>query len=660
MTHSSIGQRLLLLTILPLVALALTGGALLVDSYRKYHGAEQMQTALQVAVSAGNLIHALQIERGATAGFLQSKGQKFADALPGIRGKTDEKLTAYLAEAGKVDRAAMPALATPLAAAAEKTGALGGLRGRASKHEMTVPEHVAAYNATIASLIATIGATGQFNIDAGIGQRLMSYLSFVRAKEYAGQERALTTAVFAANAVEPDRYRTILERHYRQEAYLDDFRASAGEAELAAVKALLDGPAAKEVQRMRAVLYEKASNGGFDIDPQAWFKTITAKIDAMLEIELLAARNIDAAAAEILSGNRRQFYLYLALLFVSVGVMVGVAFWVSKSVSRPLKAEARVAEHAIREHDFSQSVPEGGPVEVVRAGRAFNDLMREFRDIIAGAKASSQSITTAAHDLAESSQRVQESSSSQSEAAAAVAASVEQASVSVSETAANAQMATEVVTRAKTDTESAMAVMGEAVANMKRIATLIGESSNNVNQLSASSERIGGIVQVIREIADQTNLLALNAAIEAARAGEQGRGFAVVADEVRKLAERTAKATSEIGTLISVIQGGIKIAVNSMQEADRESGASLALVGRTDEALSRIGQGSDEVARHVVAISGALAEQDAAIREVAVNVEKIARMTEVNNEAAEANNTTARALDKLSSELRESVAIYRI
>jgi methyl-accepting chemotaxis protein len=236
---------------------------------------------------------------------------------------------------------------------------------------------------------------------------------------------------------------------------------------------------------------------------------------------------------------------------------------------------------------------------------------------------------------------------------------VEQASVSVSETSTNAKMAAEEVAKARDDTDAAMKVMGETVLNMRQIASLIEISSSNVTNLSEASHRIGGIVKVIREIADQTNLLALNAAIEAARAGEAGRGFAVVADEVRKLAERTGQATQEIGGLIESMQTGVSSSVASMQAANQQADASLVLVSQSEDALGRIDTGSKKVAENVLAISAALNEQDSAIRQVAISIEEIAQRTELNSEAVQTNNQTAKQLDTLSRELRNAVARFR-
>ena len=659
MRHSTIKQRLFLLVTVPLVALLISSISLVRSAYTGYQGANQTQAVLEVAVAAGTLVHTLQVERGMTAGFLQSKGQKFADTLPAARSKSDENHKAFAAIADKVGKDGLGHLRATLDKAGEKLGALAALRGRADKHELPVPEAVAAYTSTIAALTSVIASSGDFNSDAGIAQQSMAYLSLVKAKEYSGQERALVTAAFAANTIEPARLHAVLERINKQEAYFDIFRGAADAAELAALDKALGSDPAKEVGRMRAVLIDKAVAGDFGIEPTQWFATITAKIEALLTVEQLAAKNIHAGTTALVADHQRSLYGYLALCLVSLGVVVWVSLWVAAGVSNPLREQVSVAEHAIAGNDFSHDVPEVGPVEVVRAGHAFNQLMAKFRDILAEMRTSSGAVTEAAVALAASSQKVGESSTAQSDATAAVAAAVEQASVSVSETSMNAQMAAEEVARARDDTDAAMRVMNEAVGNMREIAGLIETSSASVTGLSDASQRIGGIVQVIREIADQTNLLALNAAIEAARAGEQGRGFAVVADEVRKLAERTGQSTQEISTVIQSMQQGVDGSVNAMRAANEQAHASLALVAQSEEALNRIDAGSRKVSENVLAISGALKEQDAAIRQVAVSIEEIAQRTELNSEAVQSNNTTARQLDGLARELRDAVGRFK-
>jgi methyl-accepting chemotaxis protein len=660
MKLTSISQRLVLLVTVPLVALTILASLLIIQAYTTYRSSIQTGQLMGLSVSAGNLIHTLQVERGATAGFLQSKGQKFSDVLPNMRNQTTARLEDFTKEASGIDADQMPKLVEAITKAQHNLTKLADIRQRASDLSLTVPEEVAYYTGTISQLIEAMGGGVELNSDASISQQMIAYLSFLRAKENAGQERALVTAAFAANKIEAAQYRTILTKINHQEAYLNTFR-SIGSAELnASLAAVLESAPAKGVEGYRETLISRSAEGDFGVEPTEWFKTITLKIEGLHATEELITNQIQADSASLQQAGRNQLIAVLIGGLVAVLLTVAVSYWVARSISAPLNEMVSFTERSIAENDFSGKVPEHGASEVIRTGKALNHLIDKFRKIILETKQSSDQITAAAHALAVSSNEVKDNSIVQSTAAESVAAAVEESSVSISETAHNAQAAAELVVHARKDSENAGKIMQETVVKMDGVAQLIRDSGDSVHHLDESSQKIGHIVQVIKEIADQTNLLALNAAIEAARAGEQGRGFAVVADEVRKLAERTGLATGEIGALIKAIQDDIAGTVVSMQQANMNAALSLDLVNKSATALQQIDKDDVEVSSDVMSISNALAEQDAAIRQIAVNIEQIAQMTESNNNASSANNNTASELDKLALQLRNSVNVYKV
>jgi len=202
-------------------------------------------------------------------------------------------------------------------------------------------------------------------------------------------------------------------------------------------------------------------------------------------------------------------------------------------------------------------------------------------------------------------------------------------------------------------------VRGAAV-EMSKIAESVNQSSQFIQKLGEDSNQISAIVNVIKEIADQTNLLALNAAIEAARAGEQGRGFAVVADEVRKLAERTARSTEEITAMIASIQSGTQQAVASMQVGSTRVTEGVAMANRAGDSMKQISDGSNQVIAAVIDISSALREQSVASNHAAQNVEKIALMTEENSVVANEIAGESKKLEVMASTLESAVSRFKV
>ena len=366
----------------------------------------------------------------------------------------------------------------------------------------------------------------------------------------------------------------------------------------------------------------------------------------------------DKAAAE--NEYRRIRAIILAFAAVAVALGLLLAYLITRSTKQSVQRLVSASEAAVTSNDFTQQMPADGRDEMSRLGSAFNHLIDKLRTVVRETQSSSHGVAEAADTLSVASRQIAAESATQSDAAANVAASLEEISASVSETVVAAKEGEQLVSRAQAETRAASEGTQRAIAELGVVSTVVKQASDNVMQLSSSSAQIGGIVSVIREIADQTNLLALNAAIEAARAGEQGRGFAVVADEVRKLAERTSRSTSEISTLIGTIQTQVEHTVSGMREAEAQVACSAAAAEQAGKALESIAVDSQSVADHVHDIAGCVQSQDRAIRDMAESMVGIAQSAQSNGDAARNNSGTAEQLDQLAKELRDNAMRYRV
>ncbi|MCA9003524.1 MAG: methyl-accepting chemotaxis protein, partial [Planctomycetes bacterium] len=207
------------------------------------------------------------------------------------------------------------------------------------------------------------------------------------------------------------------------------------------------------------------------------------------------------------------------------------------------------------------------------------------------------------------------------------ASAVEEMTMTAGEVARNSTDAANLAQETAQTAKSGQEVMEQTVDGMQQVSQAVMQAASIITTLGHSSDQIGEIVRVIEDIADQTNLLALNAAIEAARAGEQGRGFAVVADEVRKLAERTTKATKEIGDMIRQIQQDTKTAVNSMEQGTHKVVSGVELANKTGEALAKIYSMVNSTAGMIQQIAQAAEEQSVATRQIASDLESVTQTT---------------------------------
>ena len=380
------------------------------------------------------------------------------------------------------------------------------------------------------------------------------------------------------------------------------------------------------------------------------------QLDQLVQIEDSLDKQAEQQAEKAYASGKIQMLALsaIALLFGAI-----TALLLTRSITRPVDHAVEVATR-VAEGDLTSTIRVESSDEIGKLMQALSTMNGNLANLIRQARENSKSVSDASCELSSAASQVAASSQSQSEAASSMAAAVEEMSVSVNQISDHAGSAEKIAIESGALAEEGSQVIGKMISMMGDIATTVNESSRVMEELGQQSEQIADIVNMIKEIAEQTNLLALNAAIEAARAGEQGRGFAVVADEVRKLAERTANSTLEISSVIEKVREGISSVMESMHEGVSQANQGMQQAGQTSEAIGRINAGSQKVVGTVNDIGSALREQSVANNEIAVSVEKIAQMIEENNAAVDETAKTARGLEQLASNLHDVVARFRV
>ncbi|MDR3411701.1 MAG: methyl-accepting chemotaxis protein [Formivibrio sp.] len=356
----------------------------------------------------------------------------------------------------------------------------------------------------------------------------------------------------------------------------------------------------------------------------------------------------------------------LALYFVGIGllvlmVVVGLATIMARGIYRRLGGEPDYAAEvalAIAGGDLSQNL-EGRFSSDSLLG-AVARMQTSLRQMIESIQHGAKLLGEASSGLTNQMEHINEASRHSADATSSTAAAIEELVVSIDHISSNARETAE-----NSERSSVLAANGEKLVNnasqtIEGVSLQISDASTLIEGLVDRSNQIGGIANVIKDIADQTNLLALNAAIEAARAGEQGRGFAVVADEVRKLAERTTNATGQISSMIGAIQADTGLVVGSMQSVKPKVSLSVEMARDAANALREINAGAAATLSKVRFVASATAEQTQASNSVAENVERIAHMVEESAESVRAANDNVQSLENLAAELRDSVTRFRL
>lgn len=377
---------------------------------------------------------------------------------------------------------------------------------------------------------------------------------------------------------------------------------------------------------------------------------------------ILTTGGVDRAlVARVQSGLENGLVWMGIITLMALVVNIAQILYMRWLIVRPLKViTGNLNAVSNGEGDFTCRLPLLTHDELRDVSAAYNLFAEKMSAIVQDIQSSTSQVLRSADDLTGLSSRYATNSQQQSRDAYDMAAQVEILTYtldSLADQSANVQL----ISGESSDHSTRGGEVIHAAANeMHQIAQSVNESSQIIQDLGRQSDQISQIVNVIKEIADQTNLLALNAAIEAARAGEQGRGFAVVADEVRKLAERTSNSTQEITAMIEKIQSGTRLAIQSMDAGVKRVGEGALLAQQAGEAINQIKSGIGQVVSAVNEISTSLKEQAASNAQNAHKVEAIARVSEENGGAFLEMAGTAQQLDELAKNLGGLVGRFKV
>lgn len=642
--HFSISKKLAVLLLLPMLLVVGLATQQLLQLWQRYDTALQVQTLIEQSDQLALYISRLQSERGSTGVYVASKGERFADVMQQARQATDtnvQQLPGQLRQI--VDKDYQQILA---------------LRRQVDQQALELDQVSKTYTDSIMQLLASV-ATKVASVDDLYSQQgLTDVISLMQWMERAGRERAQLSVILTKQQLTEPLLRKWSQNFGEQQAFRQQLiqsawlKASAIEMPLSDIEPALY---LQQIQQLQTSNVDQALTG----DAKTWFDLATTRLKALQQLEATMLKTLATKAAQDVSGAMSRVTLISTLLLAIIGLVVWVSLTISGTIRRAIQELDRLMSRLMA-HDLTLRSQVDSRDEFGHLSDGLNQVTGELNSVLLEIRSATDQVAAAAEEASAITLQTQHGVAQQQQDTEQAATAMHEMSATVADVASSTSQAAEQADHIQDRTNAGQQQLQLTRRLIDELTTQVQDTGQQLDALYQHTQDINSVLDVIKGVAEQTNLLALNAAIEAARAGEQGRGFAVVADEVRHLAQRTQQSTVDIRRMIEDLQHTAKQSVQSMAVSVEKATVGNEQMMQMSVLLNEIVEGVRTIHDRTTQIASAAEEQSTVAEQININITRISDVSSQTSSGAAQTADMASELARLAAELQRLVARFQL